>query len=629
MGIIKNYLKVYLKALNFTDVSDENEYLLFNFVNLFLIIILYNFNIVYLLSFFFIILLPSLSLNIRRLNDQKKSWVYILLNCIPYIGWLIFFIICLLPSKKNITDNSDIKENSKYLTVEINNFAEIVNNYKKRNFLEVISKCDEYLNNNSFEIEKEDSLNYSFEDISEFLFFINNSKELSTKIIWNESKYVDFLYYKALALFELNKHDESIEVLMCALDYSPVGIKYRFEIIENLISKKQFSEAEDYLEDLKYNIIKLNDFARLYRRIGHLKIELNLLIDAKICFDLSNIFENSEIAENEIKYISERIDVSEFNYTNNSDSLIKEAIERNLILELSEQQIQTMNQLIDYNTKEWQESKIEELSNIKTTISIFNRFRNYSDSIVMISNNNNNALFSSTMISSVEPKISNQSHYENCPRCNEKLNSESIYCSKCGKKISKSLSNVKKKNNLKLKKKLLYISLIIIIVVSVIYGNLYLREKQRIELAMQNPELYWIVKAIGNAYFYYEETTIIPGLDQVPRINLPKIKCVVTEIEAIKNIDSLYYLDDTYDDSKIKLSLKSFSLNGYSPLTSNTSSVCLDLNFAQMRIQYDPILRNNFELVEGEQRYLLFEIPFNSPNDLTLKYNDEVIMIYE
>lgn len=45
------------------------------------------------------VLLPTLGIGVRRMHDIGKSGWMILVNLIPLVGWLIYIILCLQPSK--------------------------------------------------------------------------------------------------------------------------------------------------------------------------------------------------------------------------------------------------------------------------------------------------------------------------------------------------------------------------------------------------------------------------------------------------------------------------------------------------------------------------------------------------
>lgn len=45
-----------------------------------------------------ICILPSIAISIRRMHDTNRSGAWILINLVPFIGSIIFFIITILPS---------------------------------------------------------------------------------------------------------------------------------------------------------------------------------------------------------------------------------------------------------------------------------------------------------------------------------------------------------------------------------------------------------------------------------------------------------------------------------------------------------------------------------------------------
>lgn len=85
-------IKLYfVNYVNFTGRSTRSEYwwvVLFNIlVSIVLAFIPY---VGYVISLAFII--PSLSLSIRRLHDIGKSWVWYLMICIPFFGFIILIV---------------------------------------------------------------------------------------------------------------------------------------------------------------------------------------------------------------------------------------------------------------------------------------------------------------------------------------------------------------------------------------------------------------------------------------------------------------------------------------------------------------------------------------------------------
>ena len=51
------------------------------------------------------VLIPCLSINVRRLNDAGKHWAWMFINLIPLVGQILFIIMLCMPSKdSNIVD---------------------------------------------------------------------------------------------------------------------------------------------------------------------------------------------------------------------------------------------------------------------------------------------------------------------------------------------------------------------------------------------------------------------------------------------------------------------------------------------------------------------------------------------
>ena len=63
-------------------------------------------------SFLFSHFIPSLAVSIRRLHDINKTGWWYLINIIPLIGLIIFFIFTILDSK----ENNEYGENPKEIT---------------------------------------------------------------------------------------------------------------------------------------------------------------------------------------------------------------------------------------------------------------------------------------------------------------------------------------------------------------------------------------------------------------------------------------------------------------------------------------------------------------------------------
>ncbi|MFI3170656.1 MAG: DUF805 domain-containing protein [Faecalibacterium sp.] len=95
---MKEYLAMWKNYANFTGRSTRSEYflaLLCNFIVSYLFVFLATqFDLMPIASLYgFLVFLPSLALQIRRLRDAGKSWAWALLLPVPLLGILIVILL--------------------------------------------------------------------------------------------------------------------------------------------------------------------------------------------------------------------------------------------------------------------------------------------------------------------------------------------------------------------------------------------------------------------------------------------------------------------------------------------------------------------------------------------------------
>lgn len=107
---MKEFLDVFKKTLDFKSRSRRKEYWMFILFTSIISVVLSIIEIVLgleiatdigLLSTIFtlIILIPSLSVTVRRLHDIGRTGWWVLLSFIPILGWIVLFIFTLLDSE--------------------------------------------------------------------------------------------------------------------------------------------------------------------------------------------------------------------------------------------------------------------------------------------------------------------------------------------------------------------------------------------------------------------------------------------------------------------------------------------------------------------------------------------------
>jgi len=155
------------------------------------------------------------------------------------------------------------------------------------------------------------SINYSFENLEEFLFFIARDKEQrktttvpEKNIAWLNTQASAISRMQAFALIELGRYDEAIAVLRQALNTSnPIGISLRFELVEAYLKNNQLHLAENELALLSTMVVSLPCIAKYYRRLGYCMIEQEKFLDARACLLYSLCFEKNEKALGELAYL--------------------------------------------------------------------------------------------------------------------------------------------------------------------------------------------------------------------------------------------------------------------------------------------------------------------------------------
>jgi uncharacterized membrane protein YhaH (DUF805 family) len=91
------YLKVLKNYVGFEGRARRSEYWWFVLINALILLVLgvigrvMNNTILYLL-YSLAVFLPGLAVSVRRLHDTDKSGWWVLINLIPVIGWIVYFV---------------------------------------------------------------------------------------------------------------------------------------------------------------------------------------------------------------------------------------------------------------------------------------------------------------------------------------------------------------------------------------------------------------------------------------------------------------------------------------------------------------------------------------------------------
>lgn len=104
--MIKEYVLFWKKTFDFKSKSSRREYWLVVLANFFIylvLIFLSKFSIAFynlFIFYFYLQVIPNLSIQIRRARDAGKKWFVIFINLLPFIGSIYWIYILILPSNE-------------------------------------------------------------------------------------------------------------------------------------------------------------------------------------------------------------------------------------------------------------------------------------------------------------------------------------------------------------------------------------------------------------------------------------------------------------------------------------------------------------------------------------------------
>jgi tetratricopeptide (TPR) repeat protein len=143
-----------------------------------------------------------------------------------------------------------------------------------------------------------------------------------------------FLVY-AYILIEQGKYDEALDILDSGLRFNPIDTKLLFEKSEIFKVRKEwdkYKKINDFC--MEYSYVP-SDISRAYRNYGYMYIELEDY-DAAICCYLCSVeFENTQMAQSQLFYISEKLN-KKIDFAKYSRKLKKIFKKRNIPLGASE-----------------------------------------------------------------------------------------------------------------------------------------------------------------------------------------------------------------------------------------------------------------------------------------------------
>ncbi len=185
--------------------------------------------------------------------------------------------------------------------IQEKSFKRIKSLEKQKDFLGVVDEADKLLKIIGSPHSSKDKANYSFESISEFVQYIGLHPDESVQ--WTGEQTSLTLMHKATALFELGNYQDAKVCLQQAIQYNPLNLQYKFELVENLLQLKEYEEVEKTLRIILSEVIYPTDIAHVYRRFGYYYAEINKLDEAIAVNIYSLNFAKSDKVPAELMYI--------------------------------------------------------------------------------------------------------------------------------------------------------------------------------------------------------------------------------------------------------------------------------------------------------------------------------------
>lgn len=201
---------------------------------------------------------------------------------------------------------SDAIEDEKEKTAEkIKKIRKCVAERKLDDAMEQCINLIDEVESTHFFNEDEVSEYYSFDNLFKRILFEHYHKT-QKEIRESGIPYDEIYYIYGNILFELKRYDEAKVYLEKALKWNPTSSVIAFEYIELFKVKKDYETFFKLTKDHFKYAFQRKDLARCFRNYGYYFIEKQDYIPAITCYLFSELYDQNDIAENQIKYIKSK-----------------------------------------------------------------------------------------------------------------------------------------------------------------------------------------------------------------------------------------------------------------------------------------------------------------------------------
>lgn len=211
----------------------------------------------------------------------------------------------LLPINTQARLSDAIEEDAEKIKEKIKQIRKCVAERKLDDAMEQCINLIDEVESTHFFNEDEVSEYYSFDNLFKRILFEHYHKT-QKEIRESGIPYDEIYYIYGNILFELKRYDEAKEYLEKALKWNPTSSVIAFEYIELFKVKKDYETFFKLTKDHFKYAFQRKDVARCFRNYGYYFIEKQDYSPAITCYLFSELYEQSDIAENQIKYIKSK-----------------------------------------------------------------------------------------------------------------------------------------------------------------------------------------------------------------------------------------------------------------------------------------------------------------------------------
>lgn len=159
--------------------------------------------------------------------------------------------------------------------------------------------------------KKENAINYSFKNMTEFYLFVNTFK-VSKQVYWINLKCDEAYRLLGYISVEEKDYDKALEYLKESFKYNPINIESFFEIVETYKMSGDLDKMKESIESLYDYIYEETSLARFYRNLGFYYIEKENYNLAFSLYLISLEYQYNNFALNEMVYIRQKLNDPNF-----------------------------------------------------------------------------------------------------------------------------------------------------------------------------------------------------------------------------------------------------------------------------------------------------------------------------